>query len=65
VQHARVLLVVGVDRFEEGDRSPLHLEALRPFADRADDRQTIEQAGFIVRIFRVRGGHLLAVGLVP
>ena len=64
VQHARMLLVVRVDRLEEGDRAALHLESLRPFADGAEDRQSIEQLGLVVRIFRVRGGHLLAVGLV-
>ena len=64
VQHARMLLVVRVDRFEERDRTALHLESLRPFPDGAEDRQAIEQRGLIVRILRVRGGHLLAVGLV-
>ena len=59
-----MLLVVRVDRFEEGDRPALHLESLRPFPDRAEDRKAIEQLGLVVRIFRVRGGHLLAVALV-
>ena len=64
VQHSRMLLVVRVDRFEEGDRTALHLESLCPFSDGAENRQTIKQRRLIVGILRVRGGHLLAVGLV-
>ena len=64
VQHSWMLCVVSVDRLEEGDRTALHLESLRAFPDSAEDRQAIEQRGLIVRILRVRGGHLLAVGLV-
>ena len=64
VQHSRMLLVVSVDRFEEGDRTALHLESLRAFSDGAEDRQAIKQRGLIVGVLRVRGSHLLAVGLV-
>ena len=64
VQHSGMLCVASVDGFEEGNRLALHLETFRPFPDGADDREAIEQLGLVVRILRLRGGHLLAVGLI-
>jgi len=42
----------------------LHLESLRSFPDRSEDRKAVEQLGLVVRIFRVGGRHLVAIGLV-
>jgi hypothetical protein len=64
VQHSRMLFVVSVDRLEEVDRSALHLESLRPFPQRAENRQAIEQRRLIVWIPRLCGRHLIAVSLV-
>jgi hypothetical protein len=64
VQHSRMLLVVRVDRFKQGDRAALHLESLCPFSDAAEDRETIKQRRLIIAILRVRGGHLIPVRLV-
>ena len=64
VEHAGVLLVVRVDGLEELDRLALHLESLRPFPDRSEDRKAVEQLGLVVRIFRVGGSHLVPIALV-
>jgi hypothetical protein len=61
VQHTRVIRMIGVNSFKKLRSLPLLLKSLGAFRDRTEDRQSIEQGGFVIRILGVDRRHRVAV----